>query len=279
MSSEAARYRALSRRLKERKAEGKTFSLFGTEAGSDGYYTTVASLADRALVLLPDARALVTQIRQRASSKLRLRHAMAPRTSSDVLASVLSDAARSLSVYTRTAVSHLADISGSQRFDRTIAMSEPQYHLAMLEIELMNRANRPLFLRAGTRFGFIPHCLRDLNARCRAESDGIDEVCRSCSSVCWNNAISALLIAHGIRPYMWMTADLTRLFRRTMKKEGSLGVLGIACIPELVRGMRLCERHGIPVLGLPLNGNRCSRWMGQCHENSINLLQLEKLVS
>jgi hypothetical protein len=39
----------------------------------------------------------------------------------------------------------------------------------------------------------------------------------------------------------------------------------------------LCSRHGIPVLGVPLNANRCARWMGEFFSNSVSLRQIERL--
>jgi hypothetical protein len=58
-----------------------------------------------------------------------------------------------------------------------------------------------------------------------------------------------------------------------------LGVLGIACIPELLAGMRRCARAGVPVLGLPLDANRCGRWLGEFRQNTVNLDRLELLAS
>jgi hypothetical protein len=71
-----------------------------------------------------------------------------------------------------------------------------------------------------------------------------------------------------------MTANLGRLLRQ----KAALGVLGIACIPELVWGMRRCARAGMPVLGLPLDANRCARWLGEFRPNSVNLTRLETLL-
>jgi hypothetical protein len=72
--------------------------------------------------------------------------------------------------------------------------------------------------------------------------------------------------------------DQEKLFRRLKHEHPSIGALGIACIPELAMGMRLCIRTGIPPVGLPLNANRCARWMGQAQETSFNLAQLEDLL-
>ena len=72
--------------------------------------------------------------------------------------------------------------------------------------------------------------------------------------------------------------DQEELFGRLKQEHPSIGALGIACIPELAMGMRLCLRTGISPVGIPLNANRCARWMSQAHETSFNLEQLEKLL-
>ena len=75
-----------------------------------------------------------------------------------------------------------------------------------------------------------------------------------------------------------MKASLKSLRRDLREREGSLGVLGVACVPKLFQGMRLCMRLRLPVVGIPLNANRCMRWMGAFHPTSVELGELEKLV-
>ena len=89
---------------------------------------------------------------------------------------------------------------------------------------------------------------------------------------------SLLLERYGIRPYISVEIEQEKLFKRLKREHPSLGALGIACIPELALGMRLCIRTGIPPVGIPLNANRCARWMSQAHETSFSLEQLEELL-
>ena len=74
-----------------------------------------------------------------------------------------------------------------------------------------------------------------------------------------------------------MSANLRSIAKQNHNK--SLGVLGIACIPELVRGMRSCMKKNLSVVGIPLDANRCVRWMGNFNPNSVNLEMLESLVT
>jgi hypothetical protein len=157
-------------------------------------------------------------------------------------------------------------------------MSEEQYHLAMVEIELVNRIYAARFQSCNKKYAFLPHCLRDLEAECRSAQRDIDYVCKGCTEECNVNRTSKTLRLHGVKPYIWMTADLRALFRKVKKEGNSIGVLGIACVPELVRGMRMCLKHDVPVVGIPLDANRCSRWWGEFYWNTVNLAKLEGLI-
>lgn len=75
-----------------------------------------------------------------------------------------------------------------------------------------------------------------------------------------------------------MNMNLKKLAHKLNNQDENLGVLGIACFPELVNGMRLCTKSGIPVVGIPLNANRCSHWTGRFLDNSVNIKTLEKLL-
>jgi hypothetical protein len=75
-----------------------------------------------------------------------------------------------------------------------------------------------------------------------------------------------------------MSADIKQIVKKSIQNKQQLAILGIACIPELLWGMRKCRKYKIPVLGIPLNANRCKRWFGEFYENSINLKELEFLV-
>ena len=184
-----------------------------------------------------------------------------------------------LSHYTTGVETHLRERTGFRRWGGSLATSKEQYLLYMLEIELVNRMNARDFNLASSKLAFLPHCLRDLNANCRAAQREVDYVCKGCTDGCNVNLTTKLLRRHGVKPYIWMSANLQAIFRRARKEGKNLGVLGIACVPELVRGMRMCSKRGVPVLGLPLDANRCARWWGQFYWNSVNFTKLESLVS
>jgi len=125
----------------------------------------------------------------------------------------------------------------------------------------------------------MPYCLQDFSVSCKAAKNGYDYQCKGCSAICYQNHASSILGKNNIEPFIWMGGSIKELAKSTYSKGQSLGILGIACIPELVWGIRKCNRYKIPVVGIPLNANRCIRWFGEFFPNSINLDELEKLVS
>lgn len=183
-----------------------------------------------------------------------------------------------LQPYTRAVKEHLRSMPISQRFDKTIRTPEERYHLYMLEIELVNRIYREAFLKSDYKFALFPHCLRDFRPRCDSVPGDMEYVCMGCTRDCFVRLGSELLRKYGIRPYISITIDQEKLFRRLKAEHPSIGALGVACVPELAQAMRLCIKLGIPPIGIPLSANRCARWMKQAHETSFSLEELEELV-
>ena len=261
-----------------RPGEGKTYSLFGNDRETDTYYDRIRLLVDDLLRQDTDLRHVLESVRKESSGTRHLKK-LALRLSNVSKEAFLARTLREeLSQYTLNVASHLKGLSLAQRWDRVLATSEEQYHFRMLEVELVNRLNVAEFRTCDMHLAFLPHCLHDVTVTCQSVVRGDDHICKGCSKDCSLNAVSKLLRRHGVTPYIWMTASLQSLFRRLRQDGKRVGVLGIACIPELVRGMRMCMRVDVPVIGLPLDANRCARWWGQFYPNSVNVQELERLL-
>lgn len=264
--------------LRAGPVQGRTYSLYGTAATSDGYFSQVGGLADACLHRWPDPGPLLAAVRAASRRPRMLRRLRTDPAADSTAAFVVRTAEEALAPFTPGVEDHRRALPLWRRWAGALATTREQYYLSMVEIELTNRLRREAFRNAGTKLAFLPHCLRDHSLECQAKPHGPDYVCRACSPSCHVHAVSRLLRRRRIRPYIWMNADLRALFRELRSQPGGLGVLGIACVPELVRGMRMCERAGIPVVGVPLDANRCARWMGELQETTVNLARLEALV-
>jgi hypothetical protein len=257
--------------------QGKTYSLFAEGDDSEHYFSEIKRLADVFLQRVPDERRLLGLI-QKVGARPFLLGLKTTGADRKTLKFVRETLRQSLSTYTKNVTDHLKTLPLEKRIDSTLATTEEKYHLYMLEIELVNRIYRAEFKSSEYKFALIAHCLRDFRPGCRSEEGEFEAVCRGCTDDCLVHLGSVLLEKYGIKPYISVEMDQERLFRRLKQAHPSIGALGIACIPELATGMRLCIRTGIPPVGIPLNANRCARWMDQAHETSFNLEQLEELL-
>jgi hypothetical protein len=258
---------------------GKTYSLFGKSDSTSEYYETIRLLADKILALNPDTRDLIDNIRKFSSKKRMLKKSLEIKNSDSLMGGILNLINPHLKKYTENTEEHLRTLPISKFWDRRLATTREQYHFYMLEIELTNRLFASEFIKADKKIALMPYCLQDFTVKCKSEKNGFDYQCKHCSAKCFQNHASAILKTHHIEPYIWMGGNMKQMAKYITKERRSFGVLGIACIPELTWGMRNCRKNNIPVVGIPLNANRCIRWFGKFFSNSIDLNELERLVT
>jgi hypothetical protein len=199
--------------------------------------------------------------------------------SESIISKILNELESTLSKYFTDIDSHQKNLSLAEKYDSTLTTSREQYLLYMLEIELVNRVYKEKFSISGAKYAFLPHCLHDLDKDCLSASDGTDYVCKSCSKNCSINSVSKLMKLQNIKTYIWREADLKKIFKLARSNGQSIGVFGIACIPELVNGIRLCAKYDVPAIGVPLDANRCVRWMGDFYPNSVNEKKILSLLT
>jgi hypothetical protein len=258
---------------------GKTYSLFAESDSTSGYYETIRILADKILELNTDLHYLIRSIAKFSANRKTLKRSLEIKKIGNLQTDILNLIHPQLKKYTENTGEHLKTLRFSKLWDRRLATSREQYHLYMLEIELTNRLFVSEFIKADKKIALMPYCLQDFSVKCKSEKNGFDYQCRQCSGKCFQNHASKILKTHGIEPYIWMEGNMKQLAKYTLKDRKSFGVLGIACIPELTWGMRECRKNKIPVVGIPLNANRCIRWFGEFFPNSIDLTELERLLS
>jgi hypothetical protein len=196
------------------------------------------------------------------------------------LAYVLNRGREVLSEYLGDVGGHIRSVSLHRRLtDRPVLTSREQYYLYMMEFELVNRVHIDRFRKANFKIALLPYCLKESQEDCRARQDEFDYRCMGCLRTCYIHRISRILKEKGINPYILSQGRVKHLLEAMHRKHGGIGVLGIACVVELVWGMRLCIKAKIPVVGIPLNANRCPRWMGRLRETSVDMEAIHRLLS
>lgn len=252
--------------------EGKTYNLFGDSPDTESYYNLIREFTSQLVKFYPDETSLLQAIRIAGKSQKRFKEW---KKSIPILTEFFGE----LNKYTLKTGEHLKNLSFSQVWDRRLRTSEWQYHLYMPEIELANRINKLLFLKSAYKMALLPYCLHDLKKECKSSSDGLEYICRNCSKTCYINRVTTTLAGFDVKGYIWMQSNLASLLKKLSRDYKTIGILGIACIPELINGLRQCGKHSIPAIGIPLDANRCVRWMGAFHDNSVNIDQLEMLLT
>jgi len=258
--------------------EGKTYTLFGKSDSTAEYYETIRNLADRVSAMEPDTGKLLGNLQKFSARKRSLKRALENKRDGDLMDEIVNLIDPYLRKYTANTEEHLKQIPLSKIWDRRIATSREQYHLYMIEAELTNRLNIMEFRKAKRKVALLPYCLQDFTVDCKSEKSGFDYQCRHCSAGCFQNHTGNILKTNDIEPYIWQSGNMKQLAKKTLKEKKSFAVLGIACLPELINGMRDCSKNSIPVVGLPLNANRCIRWFGKFFPNSVDLTELRNLV-
>ena len=255
--------------------QGKTYTLFGNNNDTTAFYKYISLFSDNLLEIENDPVILLNNIIKASKGKNHYNNWV--NNNKDRFD--FSEFENRLSVYIGDIKGHLDNLKFSKIFEKTLSLKKYQYLLYMIEIELTNRINIFNFKNSEYRIALLPHCLHDLSKKCIAESDGLETVCKRCSKSCYLRLISDILKSNNIQPYIWTTIKLKSLFKKLFQDYRSVAVLGIACIPELVNGLRKCNKYEIPAIGIPLNANRCVRWMGDFYNNSVDLLKLEELIN
>jgi len=258
---------------------GKTYSLYAGKAGTGQYYRLIRKLLNQFLRKCPDEGELLRQIQHAGGKNLLIKSLSGKQIDKPLVAFVKNTLQEALPVYTTGVKQHLKNIPLKKKLDPIIRTKEHQYHLYMIEIELVNRIYKESFKNSSYKFALIAHCLRDFRPECKSESGDYESVCKGCTKDCFIHLGGELLKKYDIHPYISVSMDLDKIFEKIKSDHGSVGALGIACVPELAMGMRLCIKFGIPPVGIPLDANRCARWMKVAHENSFNIEELEKLLS
>jgi hypothetical protein len=266
-------------KLQYSPVDGKTYTLFGNTGETSYYYKKIKLLADKILEKYPDKLTVIETIEKYSSKKRYLRKILKNSEHGTLISDCLNLIDPELQQFTQRTAEHLKNLSPLKFWDKRLRTNREQYHLYMLEIELTNRFFGENFKKSDKKIALLPYCLQDFSVNCKAVKSGYDYQCIHCSARCFQNFGSSILEKNHIEPFIWMSSDLKQLAKSTLINRQKVSVLGIACIPELVWGMRKCREYNIPVMGIPLNANRCVRWFGEFFPNSIDLNELETLTN
>lgn len=156
-----------------------------------------------------------------------------------------------------------------------------EYHLNMVGAEIMNGIFREDFLSTEHKAVILPACMRSFSAPdCKASYEGNGLVCRSCSGSCAVNRITALGRRHGFKVFVIPhESSLSSSENEKPLLESNTGVVGIACVLNLVSGGWMMRNMGIPVQCVLLDYCGCrNHWSAEGIPTGINMDRLIKIL-
>jgi len=124
---------------------------------------------------------------------------------------------------------------------------------------------------AKTKVLLIPHCCRKhMDSKCKARFDEKYSAyfCRSCSKDCYANIATKIGKERGYEVFILPGGSCIKKLMNHMKCDA---VVGIACGEEIKLGKKFLDGKGVPILGIPLTKNGCSK-------TQFNVANLKKLM-
>ncbi|MEW9094897.1 MAG: DUF116 domain-containing protein [Clostridiaceae bacterium] len=140
-----------------------------------------------------------------------------------------------------------------------------EYHLNMVGAEIMNRSFREGFLKTKEKRVLLPICMRYKSKEdCKALKTENGYLCTGCSCECRVNSLTALGKKNNFKVYIIPHASSA--FTKGKIKEGEVGIVGIACVLNLISGGFKAKEIGFEPQCVLLNYCGCKKhW----HKNGI----------
>ncbi len=157
---------------------------------------------------------------------------------------------------------------------------EVEYHLNMFGAEILNRALKPVFQKTSKKVILLPTCMSNpSDGKCKARVKGSKMVCTGCSPECninikrWEYSTEdteVVLIPHS--------SDFTR-FLKYWKNQETTGLIGVACVLNLLKGGYEMQKLNIPSQCVFLDYCGCKKhWHKNGIPTDISEEQLQRVV-
>ena len=144
-----------------------------------------------------------------------------------------------------------------------------QYYFNMIFSELMNDIFRDDFLNTDRKIVFLPACMTQDKTPCKRSNTSYGGKCNFCSSNCNVNKISKLGKKYNFKVYI--IEHETTLSSLDINENKNIGIIGIACIPNLISGGFKALRLGFIPQCVVLDYCGCSNhWLYKKHMTKIN---------
>lgn len=156
-----------------------------------------------------------------------------------------------------------------------------EYHLNMLGAEVMNRAYREEFLKAPKKAVLLPSCMCRLPEElCQACDASMGKECTGCTKECIVNFLTEMGKQHNFQ--VLIMSHESSIFPKGKVdnvEESSVGIVGIACVLNLLSGGWKLKALDIPAQCVLLEYCGCKKhWHKEGFPTRININQFKKVM-
>ncbi|MBP2046391.1 DUF116 domain-containing protein [Methanobacterium aggregans] len=153
-----------------------------------------------------------------------------------------------------------------------------EYHLNMFGAEVMSREFRESFKSRPRKALLLPRCMCLLpESECMASETNLGRACTGCTPKCRVNALSRCGEKNEFEVYV-VSHESSALSLSTQKDRDELGIVGVACIMNLISGGWKSESLGIPAQCVLLDSCGCRHWINSSEPTDISEYHLMKLL-
>lgn len=191
-----------------------------------------------------------------------------------------SEAEHELGIYTK-GVNEFHKLIGRNYKNREDAISvnkrPVEYHLNMIGAVVMNDTFATEFRMRKQKVLLLPPCMRNpVDGSCKAIATIHGSICTGCNQTCAVNKLQisgkhqgfeVLIMHHASRPPEWLSSP---------ELNNKTGVVGVACITNLITGGWTIHSLGIPAQCVVLDHCGCSHWLDQSISTSLNEKELKR---
>lgn len=151
---------------------------------------------------------------------------------------------------------------------------ESEYHLNMVGAQIMNRTLAGDFGQTKEKILLLPTCMASKGTGCRAERVNGDLSCRHCSASCNISIATKEMSSKGIRTVLISHSSSFSKWLEPWSNQKRTGLIGVACVLNLLTGGFEMKRLGIPSQCVFLDHSGCSKhWQGKC-PSELNINQV-----
>jgi len=146
---------------------------------------------------------------------------------------------------------------------------------SIIIIRAKNEKNKAAVAAARKRLVFLPNCMRNAErlkaGTCAATFDENGFHCRQCESLCQVGEVNRIF-----KSPVYTVPGSTMLYR-IIKREKPSAIIGVGCVHEVEDGLAMCEKLGLPAVGIPLANEGCFNTFLDLEENRELLEEIGEL--